>query len=241
MPLCRRHGGEVLGPGRRGGQEVGSKKGKKSAAVARKKKKCKKKGAAVVPAGDGQRPELSSSATSPPPPPPDTRTTFDKIDDAVASSEVAAEQGLTYKVFAAFGDPRLPLQYVGVPDGLAEAPLDQVQAQWDQLSDGAKATLGPFLVPPMHEGSYWQQQIEGTAPERDGLPEAGLTARRQPEFAVVRRQCGHRLPGLALRRGGLGTGGRQGAHLVPGPIRGHRRCARGDSHGRDGGGRSGRS
>jgi hypothetical protein len=144
------------------------KKGKKSAAVAKKKKKCKKKGAAVVPPATGSGP--TTPPPPPPPPPPDTRTTFDKIDDAVASGEITAEQGLTYKVFAAFGDPRLPSQYVGVPDGLAEAPLDQVQAQWDQLSDGAKATLGPFLVPPMQEGSYWQQQIEGTAASETASP-----------------------------------------------------------------------
>ena len=34
-------------------------------------------------------------------------------------------------------------------------------AQWNQLSAGAQAILAPFLIPPMHEGSYWQQQIEG--------------------------------------------------------------------------------
>jgi hypothetical protein len=143
-----------------------------TAAVA--KKKCKKKPVAPVTAtppatGSGNPPP-------PPPPPPDTRTTEQKIDDAVASGAITAEQGLIYKVFAAFGDPRLPPQYAGVPDALAEAPLDDVTAQWNQLSDGAKATLGPFLIPPYHEGSYWQQQIEG----------ASAAATRSAEFVSPR-------------------------------------------------------
>jgi hypothetical protein len=134
------------------------KKGKKSAAAA-KKKKCKKTPAAPTPA-----PPATGAANQPPPPPPpppDTRTTEQKIDDAVASGQITAEQGLIYKVFAGFNDPRLPSQFVGAPDPLAEVPLDDVTAQWDQLSAGAKATLGPFLIPPMHEGSYWQQLISG--------------------------------------------------------------------------------
>jgi hypothetical protein len=135
------------------------KKGKKSAAVAKKKKKCKKAPAApAVPPATGSGP--SGPPPPPPPPPPDTRTTNQKIDAAVASGQITAEQGLIYKVFAAFGDPRLPSQYLGVPDPLAEAPLDKVTGGWNQLSDSAKATLGPFLIPPFHQGSYWEQQID---------------------------------------------------------------------------------
>jgi hypothetical protein len=116
----------------------------------------------------------------PPPPPPDTRTTEQKIDDAVAAGEITSEQGLTYKVFAAFDDPRLPSQYAGAPNPFAGAPLDQVTAKWDQLSDGAKATLGPFLIPPMQEGSYWEQLIGGTTPS--ATSSAGL-ASSQPATA----------------------------------------------------------
>jgi hypothetical protein len=145
------------------------KKGKKSAAVAKKKKKCKKKAAPVVPPATGSGPS-TPPPPPPPPPPPDTRTTFDKIDDAVASGEITAEQGLTYKVFASFGDPRLPSQYVGAPDPLAETPLDDVTARWNQLSDSAKATLGPFLIPPFHQGSYWEQQIEGSSAAATSSP-----------------------------------------------------------------------
>jgi hypothetical protein len=134
---------------------------------------------AVVP-GDGARTmpapprPASEPPPPPPPPPPDTRTTEQKIDDAVASGQITAEQGLIYKVFAGFGDPRLPPQYVGVPDPLAHAPLDDVEEQWNQLSDGAKATLGPFLIPPMHHGSYWEKLIEGATPS--ATPSAALAS-----------------------------------------------------------------
>ena len=106
----------------------------------------------------------------PPPPPPPAQTTYEKIDAAVASGAITAEQGLIYKVFSSFSDPRLPGQYVGAPDPLAEAPLDDVTARWNQLSDAAKATLGPFLIPPMHNGSYWEQRIQGTPPAATAAP-----------------------------------------------------------------------
>lgn len=143
-----------------------------------KKKKCKKKKKAApqIPS----TPPTGGGPTNPPPPPPDLRTTDQKIDDAVASGAITAEQGLTYKVFAAFRDPRLPVQYVGVPDHLTEAPLDEVTAQWEQLSDGAKATLGPFLIPPMHDGSYWEEQIQATT--SSAMPD---TARASPRTGVV--------------------------------------------------------
>ena len=110
-------------------------------------------GQARHPAGHTRDP----TAAAPPPPP---QTTEEKIDAAVASGAITPEQGLTYKVFAGFGDPRLPAQFVGnVIDPVAETPLDQVAAQWSQLSPGAQTTLGPFLIPPFHQGSYWDQQV----------------------------------------------------------------------------------
>ncbi|HKB07938.1 MAG TPA: hypothetical protein VKF61_06665, partial [Candidatus Polarisedimenticolia bacterium] len=135
-------------------------------ATAKKKARCKKKTAPAIPPATGSGP----TTPPPPPPPPDTRTTEQKIDDAVASGAITAEQGLIYKVFAGFGDPRLPTAYVGTSDPLSEPPLDDVTAQWNQLSDAAKATLGPFLIPPMHEGSYWEQLIRGATPSATVSP-----------------------------------------------------------------------
>jgi hypothetical protein len=155
------------------------KKGKKSARAA--KKKCQKKApGATVPAPPAPPSGGATTTPPPPPPPPPNKLTTDQlIDAAVASGTISPEQGLIYKVFAAFSDPRLPSQYVGVPDPLAEAPLDDVTAQWDQLSDGAKATLGPFLIPPMHEGSYWEQLISGASAAV--TPAAALASPRAAE------------------------------------------------------------
>ena len=90
-----------------------------------KKKKCKKKKASPQ---TPSTPPASGGTNPPPPSPPDTRTTDQKIDDAVATGAITAEQGLTYKVFAGFADPRLPSQHVGVPDPLIEPPLGDVVA-----------------------------------------------------------------------------------------------------------------
>jgi hypothetical protein len=141
-------------------------------AKASKKKKCKKKKCKrKAPGASTPAPAPpTGGGSSTPPPPPNTLTSGELIDAAVARGEITPEQGLTYKVFAAFSDPRLPGQYVGVPDPLAEAPLDEVTAKWDQLSDGAKATLGPFLIPPFHQGSYWEQRIQGTPPAATASP-----------------------------------------------------------------------
>jgi CARDB protein len=101
-------------------------------------------------------------------------TSSDLIDDAVASGEISPDTGLKYKVFAAFGDSRLPAKYDGASDALGEAPLDDVIARWDRLSANARKALGPFLIPPYHQGSYLEQEIHGDrGPE---LPPADLRA-----------------------------------------------------------------
>ena len=154
--------GPAAGSDSPGEAQAAKKKKKKKA---KKKKKKKKKPAAPATPAPPRPP--------PPPPPPPQQTTFDKIDAAVAGGAITPEQGLTYKVFAGFGDPRLPAQFVGnAPDPLAQAPLNDVAARWAQLSAGTQATLGPFLIPPFHQGSYWDQQVN-----RSSLTPRQATAR----------------------------------------------------------------
>ena len=139
---------------------------KKKKCKKKKGKKCKRSATRAIPT---PAPPVGGG-TSPPPPPPNKLTSDELIDAAVARGDISSEQGLIYKVFSSYSDPRLPSQYQGVADPLAEAPLDDVTAQWDQLSDNAKATLGPFLVPPYYHGSYWEQQIQGTPPAATANP-----------------------------------------------------------------------
>jgi hypothetical protein len=157
-----------------------AKAAKKKKCKKHKKKKCKRKlQPAPSPASAPPPPGGGTTPPPPPPPPPNKLTTDQLIDAAVARGEISPEQGLTYKVFAAFGDPRLPSKYKGVPDPVSEAPLDDVTAQWDQLSDGAKATLGPFLIPPFHQGSYWEKLISGKSAA--ATPSAALASPRAAE------------------------------------------------------------
>jgi hypothetical protein len=162
------------------------KKAKSSGAVSSKKKKCKKKRGSpaptasppvavpsVPPVGDGGGGDDGGGGGDP-------ATTEELIDAAIASGEISAETGLTYKVFAAFLDPRLPAKYQGASDPLGHAPLDEVIAQWSTLSPAAQATLGPFLIPPYHNGSYWQSKIDGASSSLSPASRASPSPRADP-------------------------------------------------------------
>jgi len=86
-------------------------------------------------------------------PPPATSDQL--IDAALARGEITAETALTYKVFASFGDPRLPARFKGddrlIPDSHI---VDKVLKQYATLSAATKAILNPFLIPPIYKGSW---------------------------------------------------------------------------------------
>jgi hypothetical protein len=93
------------------------------------------------------------------------------IDQAVKTGTISAEQGLIYKVFAAFSDPRLPNQYIGAGigrDGDGIIAEVTAQARAGTLSAGAIQTLTPFFVPPDHTGSWYEFQ-SGTDAQADGV------------------------------------------------------------------------
>jgi hypothetical protein len=74
--------------------------------------------------------------------------TRDLVAQAVAAGRLTPQQGLVYRVFAAFGDKRLPTAFQG--DGAA--PDDEVMAEvlaaWPQLSRAQRAQVQPFFTPP---------------------------------------------------------------------------------------------
>lgn len=91
-------------------------------------------------------------------------TSAELIDAAVASGKLSAETGLTYKVFAAFRDPRLPTEYKGDDSKPHDAPwLRQAAAQWRQLSKATRDTLAPFIQPPVYVQSWYGQRVLGAA------------------------------------------------------------------------------
>ena len=77
------------------------------------------------------------------------------IDEALARGEIDSETALTYKVFAAFSDARLPSVYRGNDQGLVDSHiLAEVQARYASLSAATQANLDPFLIPPAYVGSW---------------------------------------------------------------------------------------
>ena len=93
-----------------------------------------------------------------------TPTSFDLIDQDIASGKLSAEQGLIYKVFAQFSDARLPAKYVSGALGRGgELIMEDVAVQAATLSASAKQTLTPFFVPPNDSRSWFYLSHMGSA------------------------------------------------------------------------------
>lgn len=91
-------------------------------------------------------------------------TSITLIEQAVARGEISAEQGLIYKSFAVWGDPRLPVQYIGAADENAgDRVMREIAEQSAALSDAARLTLSPFFLPPTDPESWWQMQNPAVA------------------------------------------------------------------------------
>ena len=112
----------------------------------------------------------------------DRRPTSDQlIDEALACGEIDSETALTYKVFAAFGDARLPAAYRGDDQKLVDSHIvAEVQYRYDSLSAATQAILNAFLIPPAYVGS-WAQPLPaaaGLAPQavRSQPPACGALA-----------------------------------------------------------------
>lgn len=79
---------------------------------------------------------------------------------AVQQGALSAEQGLVFRVFAAFGDSRLPKQYRGIPANTPDDPvLIEAADRFTTLSTAAQAQLAPFFVPPPYPGSWYEANI----------------------------------------------------------------------------------
>ena len=78
------------------------------------------------------------------------------IDGAVVKGEISGETALLYKVYAFFGDPRLPAAYVGTHpnEGDHSIALD-IADQWSTLSPATQQLLATYLAPPIYAGSWF--------------------------------------------------------------------------------------
>jgi hypothetical protein len=98
-------------------------------------------------------------------------TTFQLIQGAVVKGEINDETALLYKVYAFFGDARLPQVYQGDPPGQREhGILREVADRWSTLSTQTQQALEPFLIPPIYPESWFAQTSVGRtrSPKRPG-------------------------------------------------------------------------
>ena len=96
---------------------------------------------------------------------------FELIDRAQERGEISEETALVYDVFATFGDLRLPLRFRGDNTGVIDslATTDALQ-RFSSLSESARATLAPFLVPPVYKGSWYDLRMQA---QSDATPRVG--------------------------------------------------------------------
>ncbi|MHB0877379.1 MAG: hypothetical protein ACYC5O_15185 [Anaerolineae bacterium] len=90
-------------------------------------------------------------------------SSYELIELALANGAIDEEAALTYQVYAAFGDPRLPALYHGDDRLVEDTPaVADLRARIGTLSPGTRQLLAPFLLPPPAPGS-WLEVREDTA------------------------------------------------------------------------------
>jgi len=86
-------------------------------------------------------------------------SSIELIERALDNGEIDDEIALVYKVYAAFGDSRLPTQYQGDDSRQFDSPvMGEAAERFAGLSAPNQALIAPFLVPPAYEESWWGQQ-----------------------------------------------------------------------------------
>jgi hypothetical protein len=74
---------------------------------------------------------------------------------AVAAHKLSPQQALVYRVFAAFGDRRLPSAYAGDALEPDDVVMRAAEDAWPTLSAAQQAELRPFFTPPAASGSWF--------------------------------------------------------------------------------------
>jgi hypothetical protein len=99
------------------------------------------------------------------------------IDEAVAEGRLTAETALLYKVWAGYGDERLPAAYRGDDSHVMDDPeiISQIRQQWNSLSAETQAALTPFLMPPAYEQSWFgqRQRLAANSSDLTNVPGCG--------------------------------------------------------------------
>jgi hypothetical protein len=110
---------------------------------------------------------LAGCGGTPPTPPEPGGTSYQLIDAAVERGDIDAETALSYKVYATFGDERLPEEFAGDDAGRDGTTLMlELSRRIDSLSPAVQAELRPFLLPPAATGSWLEaaNEVRGQQP-----------------------------------------------------------------------------
>ncbi|MCW2783553.1 MAG: hypothetical protein JWP74_70 [Marmoricola sp.] len=89
-------------------------------------------------------------------------TSADLVD---ADPSLDADTKVLYKVYADFGDSRLPAKYHGASDGEGTA-LVVAADQWNSLTQATRDLLDPFFLPPFDKGSWYEAAVYGVHARR---------------------------------------------------------------------------
>ena len=94
-------------------------------------------------------------------------SSFALIAGALHAGTISAETALLYKVYAAFNDARLPVQYKGDDSFIDYVEvLREAYAMAPSLSQAARDILGAFFLPPIYQGSWYSGAAAGASLSR---------------------------------------------------------------------------
>ena len=131
------------------------------------------------PKSAASRPLPSSGATS-----------VQLIDAALANGGISNEQALIYKMFAEFGDLRLPAQFRGAPSPNLDSRLvEEVARVLPTLSAQTQALLQPFFILPVYDGSWAALRASEPASATTGVQARGMRVMAAAEAALADDNC----------------------------------------------------
>lgn len=135
---------------------------------------------------------VAVTVTAPAPWPTTGASSVSLIEAAVTAGTITAEQGLIYKVYASFVDPRLPPAYRGVIQGNIDDPiLKEASQKFATLSPATQAALTPFFRTPDDPDGWYAARVPlGTSVP---MPSSGVAA---PGRARSTRGSAQDCPGI---------------------------------------------
>ena len=117
--------------------------------------------------------------------------TRELVDQAVAAGKLSPQQGLVYRVFAAFGDGRLPAAYAGDDAAHEGTIMREVAESWAQLSAAQRKGVEPFFTPPAAKGSWASASSRASASAAGDGPTCSSTKFAGKGWRSIARPDGH--------------------------------------------------